>query len=102
MTETKQGPTVLHLLLYLNQKLKRDKRLANNTTRICLSCIHSIEYILEPIPHGELPFDKDDNYSEYLKLLSKSIQRNRELSEINHHNLTTLIQTLQSELWHYK
>lgn len=102
MTTTKQDPTVLQLLIHLNQKLKRDKRLANTTTRICLSCIHSIEYILQPIPHRELPFDKNGDYSDYLKLLSESIQRNQQLSQINHQNLTMLIQTLQSELWRYK
>lgn len=97
-------PTVMYLLGCLSQKLEHDTRLTEKTACVCHSCVQSIQYILEPIPHRKLnpEFHPDNNYSEYLKHLSKSIRRNKILSQTDYRNLILLVQTLQTELWRYK
>lgn len=96
--------TVLYLLSCLTEKLENDTRLTERTTQTCCSCVQSIQYILEPIPHRKLnpDFQPENNYVEYIKHLSKSVRRNKNLSEANYQNLQLLIQTLQTELWNYK
>ena len=93
----------MNLLENFHDKIDSDARISEQTNGICQSCIQSISYILQPLPHRKLSadFTPNDNYCAYIKHLSASIRRNRSLSDANYQNLILLVQTLQSQLWVY-
>lgn len=96
--------TVLTLLADLNEKLSNDPRIDGKASATCQSCIHAMDYILQPIPHRAIAYPEDGTatYSEYLKRISRSVRRNRGISDTNYRNLSRLMETLQTELWCYK
>lgn len=93
--------TVLYLLNAMSEKLNQDNKISEKKAEICQSCIHSMLYILNPLPHRRISpdFDAQGTYSDYLRHLSKSIRRNKSITPANYQNLNNLLQTLQSELW---
>ena len=94
-------PTVINLLDCLTQKVDNDARIDEKKAGVCKSCILSMQYILQPIPHRKLnqDFQPDTTYCDYLRHLSKSVRGNKFITEANYQNLVLLTQTLQTELW---